>query len=790
MGTKQLGLSIAVLLLTNIGFVQAQSVGVGTSTPVAKLHVEVPAGYTAPLLQVNVQGNTPYLIVLPNGNVGIGVATPSEALDVSGNIRFTGALMPAGSAGNAGQVLLSQGPGNAPIWIDTASFGGDNWGSQVAVTQAPITGDGTSSNPIALQSGTAAGDILVWDGSQWQIQPFSSTGAVNLCGSIGNNYLTKWTGIDLCNSQVYDDGTNVGIGTTTPSYKLDVQGTGRFTGTLTIGAYTLPNVDGTNGQVLMTDGAGNVSWQNVPGDNWGTQTAVTSGPIIGNGTSGNPITFASGTAAGNIWQWDGTAWQQVSPPWDSVCAGLATNNLVKWTGTNLCGTQVYDDGTNVGFFTTTPQYPVHIILNYGGSFGQALLYVEDTSSTGGDGAAIRGIKDRRDYWGYGGYFKGGYKGVYATVTPTGSNSYYGVHGYVSGGTGTNYAGYFYASTGGSLAYGVYGGAYSSATSGATVYGGRFSATSTGTSNSYGVYAIAGGDPTAAWKIGVYGRVADKGSGHWAMYGFNSADSGTAIVGVGNNRTTIYTLVEGSGVVAQSEEIGLFAKADATTTTAKPIAAIYASADNDPASTTNPTPWAYIANYPTDPNTPTTGGYFDDGQGTFAYVAATVSGTQYKINGTGNVSTIIKAPDGTRRNMFAPEAPEIFFMDLGIAQLKDGRARVQLDPIFANTIYVSDEKPLRVFTQVMGLADCGTVGVVDYGKDYFEVQATKPCDAQFTWMVVANRADEYDENGKLISRNQDVRFPLSPSRMPRMKERKVLAPEAPEPPVDPKKRFEK
>jgi hypothetical protein len=49
------------------------------------------------------------------------------------------------------------------------------------------------------------------------------------------NYISKFTASDsIGNSQIYDNGTNLGVGNTSPSYKLDVSGTGRFTNTLTV----------------------------------------------------------------------------------------------------------------------------------------------------------------------------------------------------------------------------------------------------------------------------------------------------------------------------------------------------------------------------------------------------------------------------------------------------------------------------------------------------------------------------------------------------------------------------
>lgn len=59
---------------------------------------------------------TERLTVLPNGNIGIGTAAPQQLLDVNGNIKFTGALMPASQAGTDGTVLMSKGAGITPEW--------------------------------------------------------------------------------------------------------------------------------------------------------------------------------------------------------------------------------------------------------------------------------------------------------------------------------------------------------------------------------------------------------------------------------------------------------------------------------------------------------------------------------------------------------------------------------------------------------------------------------------------------------------------------------------------------
>ena len=66
--------------------------------------------------------NTERVRIDTNGNVGIGTTAPSERLHVQGNVRFSGALMPGGNSGTSGQVLVSQGTGTAPVWQSLSSL--------------------------------------------------------------------------------------------------------------------------------------------------------------------------------------------------------------------------------------------------------------------------------------------------------------------------------------------------------------------------------------------------------------------------------------------------------------------------------------------------------------------------------------------------------------------------------------------------------------------------------------------------------------------------------------------
>jgi len=218
-------------------------------------------------------------VAFMNGNVGIGTTGPSEKLDVSGNVRFSGALMPNNLPGTAGQFLISGGTGASPTWTSTIvatslPFSGITSGTNTVAAMvvgtgasltyhdgvatsgeinasllqnanwaAPLAIGGTTPNTGAFTTLTAsntgagaldvAGGIYAGTSNAFQIDTsgnISSTGTTGLTLSgagadlnftgTGPNQITTASGVNLA---LMPGGTgNVGIGTTNPTAKLHV----------------------------------------------------------------------------------------------------------------------------------------------------------------------------------------------------------------------------------------------------------------------------------------------------------------------------------------------------------------------------------------------------------------------------------------------------------------------------------------------------------------------------------------------------------------------------------------
>ena len=81
-----------------------------------------------------------------NGNVGIGNIAPSQKLDITGNLRLSGAFMPGNNAGTANYFLMSMGAGVAPVWIDPSAYLATESWMQDGNTLSSIQKFGTISN--------------------------------------------------------------------------------------------------------------------------------------------------------------------------------------------------------------------------------------------------------------------------------------------------------------------------------------------------------------------------------------------------------------------------------------------------------------------------------------------------------------------------------------------------------------------------------------------------------------------------------------------------------------------
>jgi len=108
-------------------------------------------------------------------------------------------------------------------------------------------------------------------------------------------------------------------------------------------------------------------------------------------------------------------------------------------------------------------YAGYFQSNYNSS-NTHVVHAEYTGYDNVYATAVYGKSRPADYYGFGGNFEGGYHGVDGVVSPTGSAYYYGVYGYVGGGSGTN--------------YGVYGNAYGGTTNYAGYFNGNLHYTGT------------------------------------------------------------------------------------------------------------------------------------------------------------------------------------------------------------------------------------------------------------------------------------------------------------------------
>ena len=164
---------------------------------------------------------------------GAGIGIVSGVISNTGDLSNTNEIELPTQTGNAGKVLSTN--GTAPSWITAnagtvTSVGLSLPSSIFTPSGSPVTTSGTLTGTLATQT---ANTIFAGPTTGVPAIPtFRSlvaadvTAAGGITGTGTTNYLPKFTGASAVgNSQVFDNGTNVGIGTATPGQKLDINGT-------------------------------------------------------------------------------------------------------------------------------------------------------------------------------------------------------------------------------------------------------------------------------------------------------------------------------------------------------------------------------------------------------------------------------------------------------------------------------------------------------------------------------------------------------------------------------------
>jgi len=166
-----------------------------------------------------------------NGRLGIGTTGPGYKLDVSGDVRLSGDLLygngytrtqtrdDAGAMGGRSGFYETSNPAPAANWPTGAS----SWWHLLDIRHS------NTGNNYAMQFAGSFYDQNLYfrktnnnAAQPWSQVYTSANGGLVTCNS--TNYVIKSDGTNGVCSQIYDNGTNVGIGTTTPAAKLHVAG--------------------------------------------------------------------------------------------------------------------------------------------------------------------------------------------------------------------------------------------------------------------------------------------------------------------------------------------------------------------------------------------------------------------------------------------------------------------------------------------------------------------------------------------------------------------------------------
>ncbi len=344
------------------------------------------------------------------GNAGVGTTTPITLFQVNGGTSQFGGLTDFSQFNTEGDLSFT---GNADYLVGSDKYafrysGNTNYGLLFSLTNSryefrdgsalPVfwitgSGNGYIKSKLAIGSTntpTASLDITPTNGSAIKIQPFGT--------AAGNT-------ADIRFAELVANGTNY-VGFKAPD---------NITGNKT---WVLPGADGSVGQYLKTDGAGNLSWSSDANTTYsaGSGIAVT-GTIISNTAPDQTVTI------------EGDITTEVSGSYpnftisttesDPEIGALNEFYIPRWNGLYLEDGTIYDDGDHIGIGEDTPANKLDVYSDEAGANAIKGYYSGNVSGTSWDiGANYNGIAGYTESTDYSSY----QAGVYGYVNGGGLNT--------------------------------------------------------------------------------------------------------------------------------------------------------------------------------------------------------------------------------------------------------------------------------------------------------------------------------------------------------------------------------
>ncbi len=268
----------------------------------------------------------------------------------NGNVSVLIGQVTTGTNSDPTQVVTS--PHNSDIYVISGQTGTPNDNGRTFIN------DGTNWHEIAtnvaalentfvkLSGSTMTGNLVFPSGNNITIAdaPTGSTDVANkgyvdtkIKGSGTINFIPKYSGTTnptntLTNSSIFDDGTNVGIGTSTPANKLEIShGTAGNSGLRFTNLNATSMATTTSNKVLGLNNNGDVILTNIPGTQNIVDFSVNANPntagttFVPNTPSDQSIVYQS-TIDNSLWTYNGTSYITYTAPASTAWNLMSTTN--------------------------------------------------------------------------------------------------------------------------------------------------------------------------------------------------------------------------------------------------------------------------------------------------------------------------------------------------------------------------------------------------------------------------------------------------------------------------------